>query len=460
MQLPLEMARVPLGTPAGEFDVRAFQCSSGFVYLALVKGELGDGRSVLTRLHSECLTGDALGSQRCDCGNQLRLALRAIAAEGRGVLVYATGHEGRGIGLVNKLRSYVLQDNGADTVEANLHLGFTADERDYADAGRCLALLGVRSVRLLTNNPDKVAGLRDAGIEVDELVALTAAPHARNLEYLRTKQRRLGHVAPTGAQLATGVGDAIDIGRLLGNAVPPDSRPYVVVKYAQSVDGRIATGSGDAKWVSGEAERRVSHALRAACDAVLVGVGTVVADDPLLTVRLVPGTSPVRVVLDSSIRLPFSSQVLNEEASTLLVTTARSANTRRAALRARGVSVEVVASALDGVDLPAALRVLRGLGVRSLLVEGRARVITSFLSQGLLDRLVVGIAPKIIGAGTEAVGDLGVSRVADALSLADLSFFRAGDDLLIAADVGGRRLQAVSEGAEPPPATPLRRRSR
>ena len=439
MELPLEVARVPLGTPAGEFDVRAFECSSGFVYLALVKGELGDGLSVLTRLHSECLTGDALGSLRCDCGNQLRLALRAIAAEGRGVLVYATGHEGRGIGLVNKLRTYVLQDGGADTVDANLHLGFAADARDYAEAGRCLGLLGVRSVRLLTNNPGKVAGLREAGIEVEELVPLTAAPHVRNLDYLRTKQRRLGHVAGTGDPLSTGIGDALDVAPLLGRVSPPDSRPYVVLKYAQSVDGRIATRNGDARWVSGEEERRISHALRAACDAVLVGVGTVLADDPRLTVRMVPGTSPVRVVLDSSIRLPLSASVLDEEACTVLLTTERSAPARRVALRERGVSVELVAPGLGGIDLPDALRVLRGLGVRSLLVEGGARVITSFLAHGLLDRLVVGISPKIIGAGTDAVGDLGVARVADALALADLSFYRAGDDLLVAADVAPRR---------------------
>ncbi len=164
--LPREVARVPIGTAAGEFEAHAYECPSGFVYLALVKGDLGDGRSVLTRLHSECLTGDALGSLRCDCGLQLRTALRAIASEGRGVLVYATGHEGRGIGLVNKLRSYMLQEDGLDTLDANRRLGFPADARRYDEVGACLALLGVRSVRLLTNNPRKEAGLRSTGIEV------------------------------------------------------------------------------------------------------------------------------------------------------------------------------------------------------------------------------------------------------------------------------------------------------
>ena len=146
----------------------------------------------------------------------------------------------------------------------------------------------------------------------------------------------------------------------------------------------------------------------------------------------------MRVVLDSSIRTPLTSNVLDEDASTLLMTTARATAARRAAVRERGASVELVSSGVDGIDLPDALRALRALGVRSLLVEGGARIITSFLSHGLIDRLVVGIAPKIIGAGTQAVGDLGIARVTDALALADHSFFRAGDDLLIAADVPPR----------------------
>src|SRR5207248_3880023 len=129
---PREAARVALPTPAGEFVARAFELGDGAVYVALVRGEIGDGRGVLARIHSECLTGDALGSLRCDCGPQLRASLRSIAAEGRGVLVYATGHEGRGIGLVEKLRAYMLQEAGADTVEANERLGLPVDAPGYA----------------------------------------------------------------------------------------------------------------------------------------------------------------------------------------------------------------------------------------------------------------------------------------------------------------------------------------
>ncbi|HZC28109.1 MAG TPA: GTP cyclohydrolase II [Gaiellaceae bacterium] len=431
-----EVATLQLGTSFGEFSLRAFEVASGRVYLALVRGDVGDGRSVLTRLHSECVTGDALGSLRCDCGTQLREAARAIAAEGRGVLLYATGHEGRGIGLVNKLRAYMLQEDGADTIDANVRLGFAPDAREYDAAASCLALLGVRSVRLLTNNPRKVDALIHAGIEVEATLPLRTSPHLRNLDYLRAKEARLGHLAPAGNELeGNGIGEATNVGPLLGRPDAPAWRPYVVLKYAQTVDGRIATRRGDAKWISGESERRISHGLRAACDAVLVGVGTATVDDPQLTVRLVPGPSPLRVILDSTLRLPDTARLLDDQAATLIITTERSSEERCTALRARGVGGRIVGAGPGGVDLPAALAALRAFGVRSLLVEGGARVITSFFGERLADRLVVGIAPTIIGAGIEAVGDLGVARVAESIRLSNRSVHLAGDDVLVAADV-------------------------
>ena len=144
-------------------------------------------------MHSECLTGDVFGSQRCDCGAQLNAAMAAIAAEGRGIVLYLRGHEGRGIGLLAKLRAYQLQDGGADTVEANLALGLPADAREYSTGAQMLADLGVRSLRLLTNNPAKLSGLSGFGIEVTGRVALPVAPTADNLRYLIAKRDRLGH---------------------------------------------------------------------------------------------------------------------------------------------------------------------------------------------------------------------------------------------------------------------------
>jgi GTP cyclohydrolase II len=431
---PRHIATVALPTPYGEFDAHAFECDSGNVYLALVRGAVTTGPAVLTRLHSECLTGDALGSLRCDCGVQLRTSLRAIAAEGRGILIYATGHEGRGIGLANKLLAYVEQEHGADTVDANLRLGLPVDVRTYGDAAAVLAKLGVRSVRLITNNPAKAAGLEAAGVHVEGLQPIATAAHTRNRGYLRTKQQRLGH--HDAATPLNGWNEpVVDISELIGPIRPHPGRPHIVLKYAQTLDGRIATASGDSKWISGEDERAVSHALRAACDAVLVGVGTVVTDDPQLTVRLVPGASPVRVVLDSTLRTPAEARVLDDDAATIVFTTSAAAMERRDELQSRQVAVRLVPAGPGGVDVGAVLADLRAGGVRSMLVEGGGKVITSMLAAGVVDRLIVAVAPTIIGAGTEAVGDLGITTIASGLRLTDRSLHLMADDVLFAWDL-------------------------
>ena len=224
-----ELTRVTLPTPYGLFEAHAFESGNGTVHLALVMGSVAGRESLLTRLHSECVTGDALGSLRCDCGVQLRLALRMIAAAGEGVLVYVTGHEGRGIGLMNKLRAYVEQDNGADTVDANLHLGLPVDARRYDDVTTVLAALGVRSVTLLTNNPAKVEALEALGVKVDGVRPLAIAPHARNLGYLRTKEARLGHVDTGGEALSVLDSTTPEVTQLMGPVCPRAGRPYVVL---------------------------------------------------------------------------------------------------------------------------------------------------------------------------------------------------------------------------------------
>ena len=165
----------------------------GTEYVALVLGDVTDGADVLTRLHSECLTGDVFGSLRCDCGAQLEAAMAAISAEGRGVVLYLRGHEGRGVGLLSKLQAYQLQDAGADTVDANTELGLPVDAREYSAGAQMLADLGVRSVRLLTNNPAKVSGLTDGGVDITARVPLPAAVTQYNLRYLVTKRDKLGH---------------------------------------------------------------------------------------------------------------------------------------------------------------------------------------------------------------------------------------------------------------------------
>ncbi len=191
------VAVAEMPTEFGEFHAVGYRSDlDGSAYVALVKGDLGDGENVLVRVHSECLTGDALGSMRCDCGPQLHAAMRAVSDEGRGVVLYVTGHEGRGIGLLAKLQAYSLQDQGLDTVDANLELGLPVDARDYGTGAQVLADLGVRTMRLLTNNPAKRAGLEGYGLAIVERVPLVVESSDFNEGYLQTKIDRMGHEIP------------------------------------------------------------------------------------------------------------------------------------------------------------------------------------------------------------------------------------------------------------------------
>ncbi len=198
-------AEAQIPTEHGEFTAYTYESSlDGMVHVALVLGEVGDGEQILVRVHSECLTGDVFGSMRCDCGDQLHGALAHVGKEGRGVILYIRGHEGRAIGLTHKLRAYRLQEQGRDTVEANVELGFAPDPREYGIGAQILVDLGVRSMRLLTNNPAKRAGLEGYGLSIAERVPLETRPTEENIGYLRTKREKLGHLLdnldPTAAE--------------------------------------------------------------------------------------------------------------------------------------------------------------------------------------------------------------------------------------------------------------------
>jgi 3,4-dihydroxy 2-butanone 4-phosphate synthase/GTP cyclohydrolase II len=190
-----KLEETDLPTSRGRFRIHIYEDTiRGDHHVALVKGEVGGGEPVLVRAHSQCLTGDTFGSVRCDCGDQLRLSMEMIEKEGRGVVLYILNHEGRGIGLANKIRAYAMQDQGADTVEANRRLGFKPDQRDYGIGAQILVALGVRRLRLLTNNPRKFVGLAGYGLEIVERVALEVPPNACNLRYLKTKKEKMGHI--------------------------------------------------------------------------------------------------------------------------------------------------------------------------------------------------------------------------------------------------------------------------
>ena len=194
-KLVRKVAEAVIPTAAGDFDAVVYESVlDGEQHMAFVVGDVAHTENVLVRVHSECLTGDVFGSLRCDCGPQLTAALERIAEEGTGVLVYLRGHEGRGIGLGHKIRAYKLQEAGSDTVDANLELGLPVDSREYGIGAQILVDLGVTTMRLMTNNPSKYGGLEGFGLDITERVSLESTPNNHNLDYLRTKQQRMGHI--------------------------------------------------------------------------------------------------------------------------------------------------------------------------------------------------------------------------------------------------------------------------
>ena len=384
-----QQARARIPTDVGEFHLCYYANNlDQKEHLALIFGDVRQQSDVLVRVHSECFTGDVLGSLRCDCGPQLHKAMRMIAEAGSGIIIYLR-QEGRGIGLLNKLLAYNLQDDGYDTVDANLMLGHQADERDYTIAARILEDLGIQSIQLITNNPTKIESLTELGLVVSNRVPIATGVHPENAAYLQTKIERMRHLLSLDALATVGL-----------NGRWTEKRPLsVTLSYAQSLDGSITLERGMPTAISGPEAMRFTHQLRASHDAILVGIGTVLADDPQLTVRLVDGPQPQPVILDSYLRTPVTARLFSHPTHQPWIVTSYQADAdRRATLEAAGCRIFPVPVDANGrLDLRTTLDTLAEHGVQTVMVEGGATVIASFLQARLVNQVALTITPRFLG---------------------------------------------------------------
>ena len=430
----LACARIPIGDK--QFKLYLYSGDDGREHLALVLGDVKEQQDLLIRIHSECFTGEVLGSRRCDCGPQLYRAIELIGQEGAGVLIYLR-QEGRGIGLLEKLRAYDLQDAGYDTVDANIQLGHGADKRDYAIAAHILRDLDVRTVRVLTNNPAKMESLERCGFPGSKRIPLQAEITLENRQYLETKARRMRHYLDLRHSTFQHVhrSETSPV-TLIGPPGTSNGRPYVTLTYAQSIDGSITVRRGEPMELSCEQSLAMTHELRAQHDAILVGIETVIADDPRLTVRLAKGPNPIPVVLDSRLRIPLNSQLLKNGAVKPWIATTDLANAeRQCQLEELGAKiVRLPANPAGQVDLKILLSEFLRAGISSLMVEGGARVITSFLSANLVDRLVLTIAPLLVG-GLNAVSNLMEPNNYSFPSLHNPRYQSVGDSIVLFGNV-------------------------
>ena len=427
-----------LPTQEGTFQLSHYvDVRDGKEHLALAMGHVSDQHNVLVRVHSECFTGDVLGSQRCDCGEQLHEAMRSIAEEGNGIILYLR-QEGRGIGLEQKLRAYNLQDQGYDTVDANLMLGHQADEREYSAAAAILADIRVRSIRLLTNNPDKIDHLEQLGVQINERLSLTSTVTKDNAAYLATKIQRMRHlltmplytnghshdqgkdepssVTPIDLQLAI-------LHEKIASRAATSHLPFVTLSYAQTLNGTIGSLTSERLLISGSESLIVTHKLRAQHDAILIGIGTLLADDPSLTVRLVEGQSPQPIIVDTHLRTPLHAKIWSHP-KLPWIATQNTESSAAEALRNRGAKLIPLSQTPEGtLDLSALLANLGNVGIRSVMVEGGSAIISSMIDSRLTNYAVVTVAPRFVP---------GIAPVTSAISaIHDPAFTQAGNDMII-----------------------------
>ncbi len=425
------LVKTRLPTGFGEFSLHLY-AEHGKEHLALVKGDVLGKTAVPVRMHSECLTGDIFSSRRCDCGDQLRHSLQYLGRAEDGILIYLR-QEGRGIGLQKKLEAYNLQDQGMDTVEANIHLGHQPDERDYGIAARILRDLGVASIRLITNNPHKVEALQAHRVTVESRIPIEVGQHRENLGYLRSKAERMSHLLsfrermPEHHELAF-IEPLIDQLVLAGSA--EYEFPFVTLSYVQSLDGCIAPEGGTG-WLSGSKQvLTLTRYLRSHHDGHLVSVDSLLADTPGLSERYGAAEETRWVILDPELRITPDCHVFAEAAHPPIILTATTAHPdRRALLAGCGAHIIPIYTSSGGdIDIRPVLAALANTGIRTLMVEGDGHLISTLLQQNLVNYCVITIAPRFTGGLKTIEG----SSAADAapLTITDCQYQPLGADII------------------------------
>lgn len=391
------LVKTRLPTGFGDFSLYLY-LEGGKEHLALVKGEVAGSIPVPVRVHSECLTGDVFGSRRCDCGDQLKHTLMYLGRQEAGILIYLR-QEGRGIGLLKKMEAYNLQDQGLDTVEANLQLGHQADERDYGIAARILRDLDVSTIRLITNNPHKVEELESHGIHVLARIPIEVGQHEENLGYLKSKAERMAHLLRFTEQVPSDHDFAFMqplLGQLALARHPGQTRPFVTLAYAQSLDGVPLARAG----VSTDFPRdfALGQYLAAHHDAVLFR-----ANDGWTTFVRCPG-APLCVILDPQLLCGADSAGAELGPGVLVLTSLEHDAKRRHQLESQGVRVIPLPSIHQRAFVPSeVLDLLSAEGVRTLLVHGDDEMVGVFLQRQLVDYCVITLAACFLGGATRGV---------------------------------------------------------
>ena len=467
---PIEhIVGVRLPVEIGDFHLHLYTDLEEKEHLALVKGDLRGKENVLTRIHSECLTGDLFGSLRCDCGSQLRQAMKMIEEEGEGVVIYLR-QEGRGIGLAEKLKAYNLQDQGFDTVDANLKLGHRGEERDYEAAAGILRDLGVASIRLLSNNPAKVDSLRESGISVGSVIPMNPPVTEENLRYLETKVERMdhridfNHLSPSTPEREEilrfvkrsmenvgkhGVqGDHPDAVRDHAEFGKPSSEVFTTLSYFQGLEGCVV--NTDPGFLAGMRENLLLRGqLRELHDAYLTDSSTFLSLDPEIGKLFPDGYSSLPVIIDPELATPPDSFGASQDQpedegelggepepnddiipQAILLTGSTGTEEQWDAFLSRNVMVLPIVSDGYQFDVDALQGTLQDIGIGSIVIEGSQDVVTTFINLKAADLIVSTILPCFFSSGTECSGDSGPEDLKGDFCMDGLRFNRLSGELV------------------------------